>query len=87
MPVIKIHLEDEEFAPVARLADELHLRPEDIAYAGLNLAMSRASDAAMRTEITEAHYWRRENLPSWGDSARSVHAYEGKADGGHSQVR
>jgi hypothetical protein len=87
MPVIKIHLDDEEFAPVARLADELHLRPEDIAYAGLNMAMARANDATVRTEITEAHYWRRENLPSWGDSARSVHAYEGKADGGHTQVR
>lgn len=81
MPVIKLHLEDEEFAPVARLADELHLRPEDVAYAGLNLAMLRAASPEMRAEITQAHYWRRDNLPQWGDSARSVHAYEAKPDG------
>jgi hypothetical protein len=86
MPVIKLHLEDEEFAPVARLADELHLRPEDIAYAGLNLAMLGAAGAEMRAEITQAHYWRRDNLPQWGDSARSVHAYEAKPDG-HSALK
>jgi hypothetical protein len=86
MPVIKIHLEDEEYAPVARLADELHLSPEAVAYAGLNLAMLRAADPAMRTEITEAYYWRRDNLPSWGDSARSVHAYEGRSDA-HANVK
>jgi hypothetical protein len=80
MPVIKLHLEDEEYAPVARLAEELHLHPEDIVYTGLNTAMQRASEPEMRAEITQSHYWRRANLPSWGDSARSVHAYEGKPD-------
>ena len=86
MPVIKIHLEDEEYAPVARLAEQLHLRPEDVAYAGLNLVMMRSADPDARADITHAHYWRRANLPQWGDAARSVHAYEAKADG-HPEVR
>ena len=86
MPVIKIHLDDEEFAPIARLADDLHLRPEDIAFAGLDYVMTHAKEPATVSEITHAHYWRRGNLPQWGDSARSVHAYEGKPDQ-HSEPR
>ena len=81
MPAIKIYLEDEEYAPVSRLAEELHLRPEDIAYAALNRIMLNSGDAEIRADITHTHYWRRANLPQWGDSARSVHAYEGKSDG------
>ena len=81
MPAIKIYLEDEEYAPVNRLAEELHLRPEDIAYAALNRMMLISAEAEVRADITHTHYWRRANLPQWGDSARSVHAYEGKPDG------
>ena len=81
MPAIKIYLEDEEYAPVARLAEELHLHPEDVAYAALNRMMLNLSDAEVRADITHTHYWRRANLPQWGDHARSVHAYEGKSDG------
>jgi hypothetical protein len=36
---IKLHLDPEEFAPVARLAQELRVTPEAIAYAGLNRIM------------------------------------------------
>jgi hypothetical protein len=81
MPAIKIYLEDEEYAPVSRLAEQLHLRPEDIAYAALNRIMLNSADAEVCADITHTHYWRRANLPQWGDSARSVHAYEGKSDG------
>jgi hypothetical protein len=80
MPAIKVYLDDEEYAPVSRLADELHLKPEDVLYAALNQLMLRASESSVRTDIVYTHAWRNENLPRWGDSARSVHAYEGKAD-------
>ena len=80
MPVIKVNLDDEEYAPISRLAQELHLQPEDVAYAALNELMLRADEPAIRADIAHAHSWRQANLPQWGDSARSVHAYEGKAD-------
>ncbi len=80
MPAIKIHLDDEEFAPISRLADQLHVRPEDIAYAGLNRLMMHSTEETLLDEITQIRAWRSSNLPLWGDSARSVHAYEGKAD-------
>lgn len=86
MPAIKIYLEDEEFAPICRLADKLHLRPEDVAYAALNQLMLRAADPEVGTDIAHTHVWRADNLPVWGDSAHSVHAYEGKPDG-HSGYR
>lgn len=80
MPVIKINLDDEEYAPICRLADELHLHPDDVAYAALNQLMLRANEPEVRADIVQTRQWRRANLPRWGDSARSVHAYEGKAD-------
>ncbi len=80
MPTIKLNLDDEEYGPVSRLAEELHLSPEDIAYAALNQLMLRATEPEIRADIKHAKAWRSNNLPRWGDSARSVHAYEGKAD-------
>lgn len=80
MPVIKIYLEDEEYAPVARLAEQLHLKPQDVAYSGLNRLMLDAKNQEVRTDISNTKLWRKDNLPRWGDSARSVHAYESKAD-------
>jgi len=80
MPAIKIYLDDEEYGPICRLAEELHLQPDDVAYAALNQLMMRADEPEIRADITHAHFWRRANLPRWGDSARSVHAYEGKTD-------
>jgi len=80
MPVIKLSLDDEEYGPVSRLAESLHLSPEDVAYAALNQLMLRAADPEVLADIKHSHDWRRANLPRWGDSARSVHAYEGKAD-------
>lgn len=80
MPVIKIYLEDEEYAPVARLAEQLHVKPQDVAYTGLNRLMLEAKTEELRSDIENTTLWRKDNLPRWGDSARSVHAYEGKAD-------
>ena len=80
MPSIKVYLDDEEYAPISRLAEELNLHPEDVAYAAINQLMIRSADPEVRADITHSHFWRRANLPRWGDSARSVHAYEGKSD-------
>lgn len=87
MPAIKVYLDDEEFAPILRLAEDLNLHPEDVAYAALNQLMTRAGDPDVRADITHSHFWRRANLPRWGDSARSVHAYEGKGDDPPSENR
>jgi hypothetical protein len=80
MPAIKIHLDDEEFAPIHRLAADLRLTPEDIAYAALNRLMLRSAEAEIRSDISQTHNWRGSNLPRWSDTARSVHAYEGRVD-------
>jgi hypothetical protein len=80
MPAIKIHLDEEEFAPILRLAADLRVTPEDVAYAALNRLMLGCQDGDTRNDITQTHNWRGSNLPAWSDSARSVHAYEGRAD-------
>jgi hypothetical protein len=80
MAVIKIHLDDEEYAPICRLAEQLHVTPEDIAFAGLNQLMLHGTDPVTQLDIKQTQQWHGSNLPRWGDSARSVHAYEGKAD-------
>ena len=76
MSAIKIHLEQAEYDVVARLADELNLKPEAIAYAALNRLMLERRNREVRAEIAETWEWRRDNLPLWSDSACSVHAYE-----------
>lgn len=77
---IKLHLDPEEFAPIERLAKELQVTPEAIAYAGLNSIMRRARETGTLREIAAAHAGRREGLPPWADDARSVHIYESKQD-------
>ena len=77
---IKLHLDPEEFAPVARLAQELRVTPEAIAYAGLNRIMRSATEAVARREIADLHTGRHEGLPTWADGARGVHIYESKQD-------
>ena len=79
-PTIKLRLDPEEFAPIARLARELHVTPEAVAYAGLNGIMRRAREAEARREIIATHAGRHEGLPSWADQARGVHIYESKQD-------
>jgi hypothetical protein len=79
-PTIKLRLDPEEFAPIERLAQELHITPEAVAYAGLNGLMRRAKEADARKEIMDVHTGRREGLPTWADGARGVHIYESKQD-------
>lgn len=77
---IKIHLDDAEMNPIQRLADVLHVTPEDVAYAALNRLMLVARDPAVHSEIVNLKIAKANNLPLWADSAGSVHAYEGMHD-------
>ena len=80
-PPIRLHLDPEEFAPIERLAKELHVTPEAVAYAGLNCIMRRVlDDPAARKEIVDLEFGRRQGLPGWADGARGVHIYESKKD-------
>lgn len=80
MPSIKLHLDQGEFDAVERYALGLNVKPEAVVYAALNRLMLDARNPTLRTEIAETWAWHRDNLPLWSDSARSSHAYEGKAD-------
>lgn len=80
MYAIKLHLESAEFAAVKRLAEELEIKPEDIAYAALNRLMLQADESEVRADILHTKEWKGENLPLWSDSAGSVHAYESMPD-------
>jgi len=80
MSAIKIHLEMAEIDTIERYAESLHVKPEDVAYAGLNRLMLSARDPEVQKDIVETSQWRHHNLPLWSDSAASVHAYEGKHD-------
>ncbi len=77
---IKIHLDPEEYAPIDRLARELHVTPETVAYTGLNSLMQHVRDAAIRRQIVSLQTGRRAGLPRWADDARSVHIYESQHD-------
>ena len=76
MHSIKLHLEQEEFQPLVRLAEQLKLDPADIIYAGLNQVMRQAGEAAMQQEIMLLKSSRQTQLPNWADRAREIHAYE-----------
>jgi len=87
MPVIKLHLDDAEYDAVIRYAESLSTKPEAIAYSALNRLMLSAKDPAVRADIVATWEGRAANLPLWADSARSVHAYEGKQDDEPEQSR
>jgi hypothetical protein len=74
---IKLRLDHEEYVPVARLAEQLHVTPETIAYAGLNHIMEHPD---LHKEIGNLHLGRDQGLPRWADGARGVHIYECKHD-------
>lgn len=76
MHSIKLHLENEEFQPLVRLAEQLKLDPADILYAGLNRVMQQVGDATMQQEILLLKSARQTQLPNWADRAREIHAYE-----------
>lgn len=80
MSGIKIHLDTAELQAVMRLAKELSVSPEDVAYAALNRLMLQSENGAVRDDVLQTRNWRKENLPMWSDSAGSVHAYESLPD-------
>ena len=80
MNTVKIHLDTAEYAVLSRFATKLNVRPEDVAYAGLDTIMSHTDDLQTRRAIVETKAWRGQNLPLWADTERSVHAYEGGQD-------
>lgn len=74
---IKLHLDDAEVAPIARLADVLQVKPEDVVYAAVNRLMMHAREPETQKEIVQLRDARVNNLPLWADSAGSAHNYEG----------
>lgn len=76
MHTIKIHLEKEELAPVQRLATELKVSVEDLAYAGLDVLMLKAKEDTTVRHIQKCHDSRKSCLPLWADKPREIHAYE-----------
>jgi hypothetical protein len=80
MFAIKVHLDPAEHAALSRYASVLHVSLEDVAYAALDRLMKSANDDEVRRDIAETRNWRKDNLPLWADSERSVHAYEGAHD-------
>ncbi len=80
MPAIKIQLDSAEYAAVLRFARELHVKPEDVAYAALNRLMLGSEARETRVDIVDTKAWRGDNLPMWSDSAGAVHAYESMPD-------
>jgi hypothetical protein len=80
MSVIRVHLESGEGNVVLRFAKALRVSPEDAVYTALDRLMSETEDPAVRQAIVESKAARRDNLPLWADTERSVHAYEGQPD-------
>jgi len=80
MPVIKIHLEHEEFSAVKRRAGELGITVEALANGALNCSMGHVQEVYCRTRIDRAVSERGGDLPLWSDSARSASFYEGLPD-------
>lgn len=92
---IKVHLDAEEYAPVARTAAAFGCDVEDVVYAALNLYMLRlgafaeqcgpdcqklfTTPEAMRAELLNTKLARKQNLPPWADSVSAAHNYEGLA--------
>ena len=82
MPVIKVHLQQEEFSAIERRAGELGVTVEQLAYGALSCSMSHVKEAFCRVRIDQAVGERGQDLPLWSDSARSIGIYEGKHDTG-----
>jgi hypothetical protein len=72
MASIKIPVENEELAAVARLADHLHVSIGDLAYTAINRIMLQADEPAVRADIVDTRGWRGKSLPEWSDSARAA---------------
>lgn len=78
MSSIRLHLEGEEWEPLHRLAAQLEVPMELIAYTALNRLMLHQDEAALRKDIVKTAAWRKTTLPVWADAAHEVHAYESR---------
>jgi hypothetical protein len=76
MPTIRLRLEPEEIAPLRRLAHELQVDPDDVAYAALNHFMGALNQPEVKESVARLKAARRTQLPLWADHAREIHAYE-----------
>lgn len=76
MSSIRLHLEKEEWEPVERMAKELHVTPEMLAYVALNRLMLHQHDEEVRADVAHTTHWRQDNLPLWAYPSREIHAYE-----------
>lgn len=76
MQSIKIRLELDEFAPIVRLAEELKVTPEDIAYVALDSLMQQIGNETVRKQLLSSAAGRKQSLPKWADQPRQIHAYE-----------
>lgn len=76
MSTLRLHLEPEEIAPLRRLAHELQVYPEDVAYAALNHFMGALDKPEVKESVARLKAARRTQLPMWADHAREIHAYE-----------
>jgi hypothetical protein len=75
MASIKIPVENEELAAVARLADHLHVSIGDLAYTAINRIMLQAGEPAVRADIVDTRGWRGKSLPVWSDSNHLAHVH------------
>ncbi len=80
MSVIRVHLEPAEAHVVERLAHAIEVTKEDVVYAALDRLMTDSQDPIVQIGIKEISESRKQNLPLWADTERSVHAYEGGSD-------
>lgn len=80
MSVVRVHLEPGEIHVVERLAKAIDVSKEDVVYAALDRLMTDSQSPSVQTFIRECSAGRKDNLPLWADSERSVHAYEGGHD-------
>jgi len=78
MHSVQLHLEQEEFQPLVRLAEQLKIDPADILYAGLDRIMRQAGEAAVQQELLLLKSHRQTQLPDWADRARELHAAESR---------
>lgn len=80
MSVVRVHLEPGEVHVVDRLAHAIDVSKEDVLYAALDRMMTDCQDPSVQSFIKECSAGRRDNLPLWADTERSVHAYESSPD-------
>lgn len=67
-------------AAVARLAKSMQVSLDELAFCALNRLMLQPQDPELGAEARRLKEERRTTLPTWSDTAHSVHVYESKPD-------